>query len=154
MDQVMQLPDHCFGRRFPVCVCPSASTGNTNWDISEVALPDRFVIWELVWWTDRQRLGGDYFRLALGDQLPATAAQMTALEPLIKGMGLQGLDPRQIPPQWRTFVGIRRLRHPVQATGRKLIAEVVSDGAAAIRIQFVMVISSFPTEVPDCLLWG
>jgi len=151
-DQIMQLPDSAFGRRFPVGVCPSAGTSATAWDIAEVAFPERIVVWELVVWADFQRFYVDHFRLAIGDQLPVAAAQMSLLDPLLQGIGLQGAGPRNIHNEYRNGFAVRGMKMPVMTSGRRLVGEVTATGDGAARLQVVVVVSSVPSEVPDCLI--
>lgn len=152
LGRIMQLPDHCFGRRWAVSVAQANEASQTNYDISEVALPDVGVMWEV----------GIYgfgaigqlctIRLAIGDQLPAAAAEMDRLEPLIMGLGFQGADPRRIRLQWATPMVAVDLRMPIQAQGRRLVMEVVTDAGQVMDVICVIVVSGVPTEVPNCLL--
>ena len=152
MNRIMQLPECCFGRRWLISVLPSATAPATGWDISEIPFPDKCVIWGFWAWFDRYGPQVDYIRLALGDQLPTTTAMMDALEPLFPGFGLQGAGPRAIPLTTYAIIHLTRLKMPVWAQGRRLVGEVQTTGTGEGAAQIVVVVSSIPTEVPDCLL--
>ncbi|GAH72945.1 unnamed protein product, partial [marine sediment metagenome] len=49
-DRIMQLPDHCFGRRWLVSVIGARSEIGPAFDISEAGLPEWTVIWNLTLW--------------------------------------------------------------------------------------------------------
>ncbi len=74
LDRIMQLPDHCFGRRWPITLLTPVVQTVTYYDISEMALPEKCVIWELVFY-GYGVLGGELtgWSFALGDVLPTTA---------------------------------------------------------------------------------
>ncbi len=152
LDRIMQLPDHCFGRRFVVSVHLVSITGVVGWDISEIALPERCVLWELVYFIGEDSANFYYVRLALGDQLPTTIAMMDALEPCFMGLGTQGAEPRKIQVKNSQSWAIRMLRQPIISMGRRLVGEVAAVGAETIYANVALVVSSIPTEVPDCLL--
>jgi len=152
LGQIMQLPDCCFGRRFAVCLELAPKATGVFWDIGEVALPEKCVLWELVIDVHCDEAQTGALRLALGDQLPTTTAMMDALDPLIMGLGIQGADPRTIEFRNELEIHLRRLRVPILAAGRRLILEV-SRGPVILWVVNVMaVFSSMPTEVPDCLV--
>ncbi len=48
LSQIMQLPDAAFGRRWPVGLAYAFAGAGAEFDISEAALPERFVIWEVL----------------------------------------------------------------------------------------------------------
>lgn len=152
IDRIMQLPDNCFGTRFLVSCTADGGDENHGWDISEIALPERCVVWEMQWFFDTIRYQVDFFRIVLGDILPASAAEVDALEPLFPGLGIQGASPRLITCLGYAENGIKTLRFPVMSKGRRLIIEVRRDAVGGGRMTVVIVVSSIPTEVPDCLV--
>ena len=150
LDRIMQLPDCCFGRRWLVCAEKLISVAGPLWDIGEVALPDVCVLWNLS--IDGYNIDTvvHHYRLALGDHLPAAAAEMDALEPLIMGLGVQGAEPRQIevrPGYSSVNLPIRDLR---QAQGRRLVLEVSAAALKAVSVRAIVTVSSIPKEVSDC----
>lgn len=154
LGSIMQLPDCCFGRRFLVSVTPTTPSGGTGWDISEIALPERFVIWEFFSWWSSVELVFFSWRLALGDMLPSTTAEMDDLQPLFPGLGLQGAEPRTLIPPPSLFFMRWQLRVPVQAAGRRLIMELSAVATKTGIVTAGIIVSSLPTEVPDWLCSG
>lgn len=154
MDRIMQLPDCCFGRRFPVACALDATEPGAVWDIAEVAFPERFVLWELSVWNTGELEGLEQWKLAMGDHLPAAQPEFDAMEPLIPGLGLQGAEPRII----RTAIGISwslvNLKMPIAAMGRRMVIQVLMTPTGVTRLNVVAVVSSIPTEVPDWLISG
>lgn len=150
----MQLPDYCFGRRFCVCAEGKSDAAAMSWDISEVAFPEHFVLWELLVSLSPIDYRVATIRLAFGDQLPTDLATMNVLEPLIPGLGIDGPEPRFIalPPPY-SMISLP-LRTPLKPSGRRLVLEVVSAVAATGRVQVICVVSSIPTEAPDWLVSG
>ncbi|MBA7674184.1 hypothetical protein ES703_82391 [subsurface metagenome] len=152
MDRIMQLPDCCFGRRWPMSLYVAGVSDTPGYDITELALPEMAVFWSLVWWVAYSDGVVSYMRLALGDSLPTAAAQMTALEPLFPGMGVTGAEPRNILIGSASRGARLTMRMPVRAAGRRPVLEVVSGEAKSCVLHVILEVSSAPTEVPDCLL--
>lgn len=151
LHQIMQLPDNCFGRRFLVSCCVAAGAGVAAWDISELAFPERAVIWEFGMTNVGTTQELDSFRLALGDVLPTSTAIMDALEPVFPGLGLTGLSPRQIYTGWISPMHLSRLRFPIMASGRRLVFEATGLADKTPLVTVMLLVSSIPVEVPDCL---
>ena len=125
LGKILSLPDCCFGRRFLVSCTVQAGAGGiiTLWDISEIALPEHCVVWELSAYCDSLSADLASFRMALGDQLPTTTVMMDSLEPVFHGLGLQGASPRAIV---MPYVGDMRwncLRFGIAASSRRLVLE-------------------------------
>ncbi|MBA7690503.1 hypothetical protein ES703_99032 [subsurface metagenome] len=152
LDRIMQLPDCCFGRRFVVSCIVQAGDAAPAWDISEIPFPEKAVIWELVITMKGVSQEIDTIRLVLGDALPTTKAQVDALEPVFAGLGLQGPSPRLIHIGWISLLNLRRIRLPILAAGRRLILEATGLNGKTPIMTVALVVSSIPTEVPDCLL--
>jgi len=154
MDRIMQLPDHCFGRRWPIA-CERAGISGRFYDISEVALPERTVIWSVVldWWNTSMDTCA-FCRLGVGDQLPVDVAGMNACEPLLRGVGVQGIEPRH----YSLSPGLLSIRWPMRmglaAGGRRFVLGIAPVGSNYLFARVVLEVSSVPNEVPDCLLSG
>jgi len=150
--RIMELPDWCFGRRFMVSCALDLAAATRAWDISEVALPEWCVIWELF------IVGtGDFgkeisVRIALGDQLPAVVAVFDALDPLFMGLGVQGAEPRYLNVNGVRELSMRRLRMPVAANGRRLVIEGLTPEAKTGSLFVAIIVSGVPKEVPDWLV--
>jgi hypothetical protein len=148
----MQLPDWCFGRRYLVSLFLQSTGGNITFDISEIALSDITVLWNVAYQWYGEALEITWFKLVLGDQIPANVAEFDALEPLIPGFGAQGAEPRTI-----HCVGLDGqvsipLRMPIFAQGRRPVLSLVHSGMALRPFQVQLTFSSIPTEVPDWLV--
>ncbi|MBA7665265.1 hypothetical protein ES703_73335 [subsurface metagenome] len=154
LGQILQLPDFCFGRRWLVSCTTYSVAGEPFWDIAEIAFPENIVLWEWGFWTYALTTAADRWRLALGDQLPTTVAMMDALEPFIPGFGEQGMSPRSIRFPYNTSGNFVRLRQPIHTGGRRLVLECDANGTLHAGMMVGVVVSSIPTEVPDCLLSG
>ena len=152
MDRILMLPDNCLSRRFVVS-CAIVTLGDeTVWDISELALPDKAIVHELLLYGTGAF--GKYVvtRLALGDQLPAATAEMDRLEPLFHGLGVQGAEPRGLTVGSPSTFRLNRLKMYVPAQGRRLVLEIAAVAGMVIQVCAAITVSTVPTEVPDCLL--
>ncbi len=117
LDGIMQLPDSCFGRRYIVSCCIEVAATLKGYDISEVAFPEVGVIWDVQWWPDSEFPVSGGIRLALGDQLPTTTAEMTRLDQLIQGLGAWELGTRRIVIASGSAVVLHRIKLPVHFGG-------------------------------------
>jgi hypothetical protein len=153
-DRIMQLPDWCFGQRYVVSCSPRAYDGALAWDISEIALPEKFVLWELLWDSYNCSWPIDYIRIALGDQLPTAHAQFMELTPLIMGLGAQGPEPREIAGCIYQPLHLVNIRKPYQSCGRRLVCEAYATAGKTNYTHVIIVVSAMPKEVPDWLISG
>ncbi len=152
LEKIMQLPDHCFGRRYAVS-CTIDELGEANYfDISEISFPETFVLWEMSFISAGALNTIIPIRLAMGDQIPADTAAMSLLEPFIPGLGVQGREPRVMQLSPTSGSGIRMFRQPIHASGRRLILEVQGLSELQYLITVVAIISSIPKDIPDCLI--
>ena len=154
LDKIMQLPDHMFGRRFLISATVEIATGITGWDISDLAFPEMCVIWEYRAYCSKKTVTLVGVRMALGDQLPTTTAQMDALDPLFNGYGVQGAEPRRIPTDIYRSNELRNIRMPLAAGGRRLIIEFTQAEAGGNFYAVELVVSSVPKDIPECLILG
>jgi len=149
ISKIMQLPDEAFGRRFFISCMMKVSGESTVWDISELGFPEICVIWEmqlLTWQTAGARTE---FRVALGDHLPTTAAEVDVLEPVFPGLGQTGAEPRVITSKdWQGFVA-RKLRLPIRASGRRLVVEFTNTFTPATVMSCILTVSSIPKDIPS-----
>lgn len=153
-DRIMQLPDCCFGRRWPVGVYAGAGTMGTHYDISEAGLGDKCVIWSLALITGGASTASHRISLAMGDVLPTTLAQFDAFEPLFSDLGMRGAARRSIYLGAFGIVVNLTMRQPVMAQGRRLVGLFEIVAADIVAPQAIIEVSSFPTEVPDWLISG
>lgn len=151
--QLLQLPDEYFGRRFPIFLQAEKEQEGSLWDIAEIALPDICILWHVNILCQRIITSDDYFRLALGDQLPTTTAMMDALEPLLPGLGDQGAEPRHIILPYLHQSLNFPCRVPLATAGRRPILEVTEVAANKIRVTVVLVVSSLRISLPSANPW-
>ena len=151
VDRILSLPDCCFGPRFLVAVSHHSTSSSTFWHLSEIALPEKFVIWEFYLITADRSTNVDYARLAIGDTLPTSSAEMDAHEPLFSGLGFVGFRPRRIHLSVPAPIFFRKLRQPVSAGGRRIILEVSTGGSTTTDVLMGIVVSSFPKDIPEWL---
>lgn len=152
MDRIMQLPDHCFGRQWPVAVHALSQGVGVYFDISEAGLGDKCVIWQAMYFVTGPFSSTTFVSLALGDVLPTTDAEFDALEPLFSDVGRRLAGRRVVDLAGLGLFVTIPMRLPVAAQGRRLVGrfqvvlEAVGPPAA------ILTVSSMPREVPDCLL--
>ncbi len=154
IDRIMQLPDCCFGRRWPVGVYATGFTANTYYDISEAGLGDRCVFWNLAIHGGGASTTVGNIAISLGDVLPATDAEFDALEPLFSDIGRRGADRRAIDIGGFGMFNHWPMRYPVMAQGRRLVGRIEITGADVAPTQAILTVASFPTEVPEWLISG
>lgn len=152
MGRIMQLPDCCFGRRWPIGVAQEQEAVGAYYDISEFALPERCVVWGLYVWLPVYSTTAVEITLSLGDQLPTTDAQFDALEVLFRDIGFIVGGRRTIRSSRSPSVLTVPLRMPVTASGRRLVGRFAWGASIANSVYTIIVVSSIPTEAPDWLL--
>lgn len=154
LDRIMQLPDCAFGRRWPVSVAWPLANPGILYDISEEALPEWCVVWELLLVTMSHGTNGLIsINLALGDVLPTTDAEFDANEAFLRGLGWWTALRYNIVAGIGQEPALRRLRHFVHSMGRRVIGRCGS-GATGSDAFLTLVVSSVPKEVPDWLVGG
>jgi len=150
--RIMELPDHLFGARFLINFGGDLANGVTGYYISELALPEKCVIWSL--FINESAFGGMavvpqdlQFTYKLGDQLP-TAANLAAMEPLFKGVDYAIGGEKIILP----FSGVLGLRKGVESSGRRVCLRVGNFTTDAAAFSTGIVVSSVPKEIPDWMI--
>jgi len=152
MNRIMQLPDCCFGRRWPVIFSFRKTTVGVDYFISEIGLPDKCVLWELFIKATSTTVYVTAFdilvSLALGDNLPTTDAEFIALENMFPEADEFTAGVRLI----RGYLHLTRLRKPYTAQGRRSVLRTETLVEQPNNFVVGLIFSSIPTEVPDCLL--
>ncbi len=154
LNKIMQLPDECFGARWPITFVDQPSGAGIGYYISEMALPERCVIWGLfIHITSQGNISvlnqALDFNYKLSDQIP-TAANLGAMESLFKGADYVVMRERILRP----FSGVLHMRMPVASAGRRICLIVVNQTAEPLAFHTGIVISSVPTEIPEWLRLG
>ena len=148
MNQAMQLPDCCFGRREVVQLAHDLSDANAVYVISPAGLSERSVIWEVTG-AARGAVGVTvHVGLVLGDQLPASDAAYDALELVFPNV----IDSTGVRSSFEVARGsglhLNRLRLPLYTAGRRFVARLVRHQGNATEGIITVTYSSMPTEVP------
>lgn len=151
MDRIMEMPDSVFGRRWLVGVAMTLTDANPVFDISEFALPDRFILWEIVVVAVGTFSESVHFGLSLGDIVPTTETEFDALEIILGGSKARDgeIGEIEVLPFAPTY--IRNLRQPVAANGRRLVGKAIRDLGAPVGAIANITISSVPREAPAWL---
>lgn len=152
--RIMQLPDCVFGRRWPIIFTLHAAAEGSQYFISEIALPDVCVLWELYGFSSP--LGSavtpplSVTSIMLGDQLPTTDAEMALMEPLLPGADELVANMRST----RGRLELTRLKVPISAQGRRVVVRFQVGSIVPVVLALGLVFSSVPKEVPDWLISG
>lgn len=150
-DQMLQLPDFVFGRRWPISVSSMESGPGPFFDISEAGLGDRCIIWSVNYLHVAAPTTWARISLALGDVLPATSAEFTALEQLFSDLGIWAGDRRDFfIPGGAPGLTIK-MRMPIQAQGRRLVLRYVRSASTSDTVTVTIVVSSIPRSIPSWL---
>lgn len=152
INKIMQLPEHVFGRRWPVSVAFVLAGAAAKFDMADSKLPDGFVIWGITIihrWASSSNME---VTLATGEQLPAADVafnQLPLLFPEIKSAnGKLG----SIESIYQASNVINRLKVPVVNNGTRLIGRFIRTVGSSVGGQVILTVSSIPNEVPDWLL--
>ena len=152
MDRIMQLPDNAFGQRWIVSVAARGKVVGANYDISEMALPERCVVWTVFFLASVSSGMVNDITLSMGDKLPASDAEFDVLEPLMRDLGYYDGTRRYIELYSRTSVVVLPMRKLIHSVGRRLVGRLTFEALSTTPTYAGLVVSSIPTEVPDCLL--
>lgn len=152
MDKIMQLPDFCFGSKWPASLYISAVPSGHHLAISTKGLPDRCVLWSIT--LNIQQFNGTfpcYADFALGDNLPVDEIEFMTLEPLIPYWGVLMAGRWGQVVVGHNFMHWPDFRYPVIAQGRRIVCHWQTSAVQG-NLQATFMVSAFPTEVPDWLV--
>lgn len=153
-DEILCLPDFCFGRQFPIFSSCVLDNGTWVADISEAAFPDPCVLWEVnvsVW---RAAGATVWVRMALADRLPVDEAEFMTLEPFLHGFGNQGAEPRKVVTYLYPGAMGFGCKTFLRTSGRKLCLCASGAAGSYSYVYVTAVVSVVPREVPDWLSWA
>ena len=151
MDKIMQLPDHCFGRREMLQLAVDLTGAGSVYSLNPAGLPDKMVIWEVNAAVRAVLASTIHIGLALGEQLPASDAEYNALELVFPNVISSDEDRGEFELCVNSAFSITRIRFPVIAQGRRLIAKFTRHQGNATEGVIAVVFSSIPNEVPSWL---
>lgn len=154
MGKILMLPDWVFGRRWPLADARMISATSWEYRLMDLGLPERCVIWEVC-------VGPVYtasiygsFCFKLCDQAPANQAAMEALESVFPACwDINGVQSCLTGPSTGP-VAVRRLKVGLEVGGRRLVVGTYNSTGSSRVFVWSIVVSSVPTEVPDCLVSG
>lgn len=147
--QIMELPDHLFGRRYSVGCEGNMVFTNTVYDISETGLPEKCVIWELQTILSSATGGHGFVSLALGDQLPANDAEFDSLEQLFPDLGVLAGRRRDFSLSNYARFELRMLRLNKDSQGRRLVMRYSRAVTGVSQLNAVITVSSIPRSLPE-----
>lgn len=153
-NQIMQLPDWCFGGRYWVGEYMGGTLGVVEYKSGQEVLPHRFVLWGIML-SARSPNCLEALRLTirLAGSAPSSATNAETMALLLDGISTAGTVYEFYPVQnGVTWIG--PIRQLVEPNGRKL--SMVSNGDQAITYEMTvgLLISAVPTEIPDWLVKG
>ncbi len=150
IEKIMQLPDECFGSRWPVLFSNPVGVRAVEYFLSELSLPDRCVLWGLQYMTfpDNTDLYSaiGLYAFRLGTQVVTTDSEFNALENLLPDVGELFGGVRI----FRDMLGFPSLRLPVNAQGRKVVLRIENRLLQTLNFSCALVFSGIPREIPDC----
>ena len=147
--QILELPDHLFGRRYCVgCNLGRGGPGN-SYAISDMSLPEKMVIWELNLETGGSWDEYNYISLALGDHLPANDAEFDVLEQLFPDIGLRTGTRRDFPVRRNSIFNLSRVKIGVDTAGQRLVGRGETSFFGYTDVQAILVVSSVPRSIPE-----
>ena len=151
-NQIMQLPDWCFGPRWWVGEYMGSSTGTVYYRSGQEVSPHRFVLWGVLV-SARSPCCLEALRLTirLAGSAEASVAEAKAMERLLKGIS----DPEilyelYVNPNGMTWISCER--QLVDPNSRKLSLVSSGDQNIAYEMTVGILISAVPNEVPDWLV--
>ncbi|KPK74927.1 MAG: hypothetical protein AMJ79_12805, partial [Phycisphaerae bacterium SM23_30] len=121
----------------------------TGYEISEYALPDKTVIWELIITINNNYAAYGYVTIALGDQLPGGAAEFNALTRVFPGCENELGEKGVITVVGMSMIQIRNIRKLIKPQGNRFVLRYYNPAAGNRIVTVGLVISSIPYEIPD-----
>lgn len=154
MDEIMQLPDHCFGRRWWIGGEIQTDADATTYFVFEENLPDNLVVWEVLISAAPVSAGTTWgLTLRLCNVAP-TAVTILGMRRLLPGMGnVEGVYD-VVATRQGSFEMVP-MRCLVESAGDKIGGALTLVLETLDMISTVgVLISSVPRSVPDCLISG
>lgn len=151
--QIMQLPDWCFGSRWPIGLGIETSAPAAFFAISDAALPEWCVIWELRGLCEGVEDTTIEFTYALHDALPATGAIFDSGELLFPHLVTRTGRRSAIMVAGGNSDMRITMRQPVHAIGRRLCCRFQRKNLTPLGGETQIIISAVPRSVPDCLFY-
>ncbi len=154
LHKITQLPDWVFGARSTIIFSGITAGSSPNFFISDIALPDRCVIWHISALV--ATLGGvsvaviPRLSLSLADILPTSDAEYVLLETVLPGVEERQSGIRVFRPE----LNLCRVRYFFSPQGRRFTVRESFGAGQASTWNLAILFSSIPSEVPDWLVSG
>ena len=154
LDEIMQLPDWCFGRRWWIGDYLGHTTGKAENRIGHEQLPDRFVVWGVLTSARSANcLEALRLTLRLAQNLTAYTANVKAFDRLLKGISVPDIQYEfYVPSNGVMWLPSERTIHV--SKGRRLAYTSNGDQVIQYEMTVGVLISSVPREVPDWVVLG
>lgn len=152
LDQIMQLPDWCFGQRVIQTVSYRAAAAGSFYDLCAEGLPEQCVIWSSCAVLAGSLTSYGDMSLVLGDTVPATDAIFFEHEALFRGVGAPVIGRPMMRLYGCSGPWLMKCRRVLDAKGRRLLLRLYSGAAVDIEGTWSVEVSGVPKEVPDWLV--
>lgn len=154
IEKIMQLPDWCFGKRWPLMISGSLASGITEFKESGQTLPDKWVLWELemMIWPSADVYTGRLFHanIAMGEHVAASELEFEKFESIIPGAAYVSAGRKTLLGPYRGTM----LKQNFIGNGRKICTRIRNVAGITTIYSINLVISSLPREVPDWMFSG
>jgi len=151
LDRIMRLPDWCFGRRYWVGTYTGDTGGKVFYDISEENLPDKFVVWGVLFSCNSPGMTNAMrATLRLGTRAPLNVAETMGLDRVLKGISQPDiLYEFYVNANGLSYVPNQRLL--VESAGRRIVVVTNGDQSNAYEMTSGVIISALPKEINEWL---
>ena len=149
--QLMQLPDWCFGQRWPISGGATITAGLYGWQLNPSRLPERMVVWSAFVCTRLTSWTTVSVGFKLSDTVAANLATFQAQESIFKELEGPHIGESEL---ITGGIGVQtqiNVRHIVRTTSRRLSIGYYNPLGTNADVQAGIVISSVPRSVPDWL---
>lgn len=151
-NQIMQLPDWCFGGRWWIGEYLGSTTGVVDKREGQELLPQRFVLWGiLVSAKSPVCLQALRLTIRLGGSGSAGSVDVYKQTRLLAGISkAEILYELYVNPNGISWIGCER--QLIESRGRRLSLVSNGDQAIAYEMTVGILVSAVPTEIPDWLV--
>lgn len=148
----MQLPDCCFGPRWPIGVDMRVSGTAIVLQMSDGVFPDKAVIWEVLIDSDSPSVGHFYFLMGYAEDINYSLAEFYNVPPILRGVSRQGHVNNLFECDTYFKIALRNLKIPVETQNKHLVVLLRNTDLIVVAFRVWITVSSIPTEVPDWMV--
>lgn len=149
--QLMQLPDWCFGRRWPITGGATITAGLYGWVLHPSRLPERMVVWSAFACVRLASWATVSVGFKLSDTLAVDLPTFQAQESIFKELYGPHIGESELITGGIGTISRINMRHLVRTTSRRLSIGFYNPLGTNANVQAGIVISSVPRSVPDWL---